>query len=66
MLSRSPRNLAATRVAVDGVFSQGAGFAIDEQRAFTIPDALCDELRGARWSGAPNREVAAPVLVLMV
>lgn len=37
------------------VFSQGAGFTIDEQRVFTIPGTVRDELRGARWSGVPNR-----------
>jgi SagB-type dehydrogenase family enzyme len=37
------------------VFPHGAGFTIDEQRVFTIPDTVCDELRGARWSGVPNR-----------
>ena len=37
------------------VFPQGAGFTIDEQRVFTIVGTVCDELRGARWSGAPNR-----------
>lgn len=37
------------------VFPQAPGFTIDEQRAFTIPDAVCDELRGAPWSGVPNR-----------
>jgi SagB-type dehydrogenase family enzyme len=37
------------------VFPQGAGFTIDDQRVFTIPDAVCDELRGLQWSGVPNR-----------
>jgi SagB-type dehydrogenase family enzyme len=37
------------------VFPQGAGFRINEQRVFTIVGTVCDELRGARWSGAPNR-----------
>ena len=37
------------------VFSQGAAFTIDEQRVFTIPSTVRDELRGARWSGVPNR-----------
>jgi SagB-type dehydrogenase family enzyme len=37
------------------VFPQGAGFMTDKQRVFTIPDTVCDELRGARWSGVPNR-----------
>jgi SagB-type dehydrogenase family enzyme len=37
------------------VFPQGAGFMIDEHRVFTIPDTVGDELRGARWSGVPNR-----------
>ena len=37
------------------VFPEAAGFTIDDQRAFTIPDTVCDELRGARWSGVPNR-----------
>ena len=37
------------------VFSQGAGFTIDEQRVFTIPGTVRDELSGARWSGVPNR-----------
>jgi len=37
------------------VFSRGAGFTIDEQRVFTIPGTVRDELRGARWSGVPNR-----------
>ena len=37
------------------VFPQGAGFTIDDQQAFNIPGTACDELRGARWSGIPNR-----------
>ena len=37
------------------VFSRGAGFTIDEQRVFTIPGTVRDELSGARWSGVPNR-----------
>ena len=37
------------------VFPQAAGFTIEEQGAFTIPGAVRDELRGARWSGVPNR-----------
>ena len=37
------------------VFAQGASFTIDEQQLFAIPDMVSDELRGARWSGVPNR-----------
>jgi SagB-type dehydrogenase family enzyme len=37
------------------VFPSGAGFTIDEQRVFTIPGTVRDELRGAPWSGVPNR-----------
>ncbi len=37
------------------VFPQGVGFTIDEQQAFTISSTVRDELRGARWSGVPNR-----------
>jgi SagB-type dehydrogenase family enzyme len=37
------------------IFPQGAGFTIDEQRIFTIPGTVCDELRGGRWSGVPNQ-----------
>ena len=37
------------------VFAQGPSFTIDEQRLFAIPDMVSDELRGARWSGVPNR-----------
>ncbi len=37
------------------VFPPGGGFTIDEQRVFTIPSTVRDELRGARWSGVPNR-----------
>jgi SagB-type dehydrogenase family enzyme len=37
------------------VFPQGAGFTIDEQREFTIPGTVSDELRDAPWSGVPNR-----------
>jgi SagB-type dehydrogenase family enzyme len=37
------------------VFPEGARFTIDAQRAFTIPGTVLDELRGARWSGLPNR-----------
>jgi SagB-type dehydrogenase family enzyme len=37
------------------VFPQGAGFTIGEQRVFTIPDTVWDELHGAQWSGVPNR-----------
>lgn len=37
------------------VFPQGAGFSIAAQGAFTLPDTVCDELRGAGWSGVPNR-----------
>ena len=33
------------------VFPQEAGFTIDQQRVFTIPGTVRDELRGARWSG---------------
>jgi SagB-type dehydrogenase family enzyme len=37
------------------VFPQGAAFTMDAQRGFTIPATVGDELRGARWSGVPNR-----------
>jgi SagB-type dehydrogenase family enzyme len=37
------------------VFAQGASFTIDEQRRFAIPGTVSDEVRGARWSGVPNR-----------
>jgi SagB-type dehydrogenase family enzyme len=37
------------------VFAQGASFAIDAQRRFAIPGTVSDEIRDARWSGAPNR-----------
>jgi nitroreductase len=37
------------------VFPQGASFAIAQQQRFAVPAAVSDELRGARWSGEPNR-----------
>ncbi|TMA25381.1 MAG: SagB/ThcOx family dehydrogenase [Deltaproteobacteria bacterium] len=37
------------------LFPQGAGFTIAERRVFALPGAVRDELRGARWSGVPNR-----------
>ncbi len=37
------------------VFPQCAGFTIDAQRMFTLPGTVCDEFRGTRWSGVPNR-----------
>ena len=37
------------------VFAQGASFTIDQQRRFAIPGTVSDEVRAARWSGAPNR-----------
>jgi nitroreductase len=33
---------------------QGSGLNTDRQMAFTLPDAVLRELRGARWSGLPN------------
>jgi len=37
------------------VFPPAAGFTINEQRAFTIPDRLLDERRRMSWSGVPNQ-----------
>jgi len=37
------------------VFPHGADFTIEEQRVFTVPNTVCDELRSACWSGVPNR-----------
>ena len=39
------------------VSSSRASLTLDEQRAFTIPAAVRDELRGAGWLGAPNVSV---------
>ncbi len=37
------------------VSPSGIDFTVDEQRAFTIPSTVRDELRGAGWLGVPNR-----------
>jgi SagB-type dehydrogenase family enzyme len=37
------------------VVPQGSDLSIDRQKAFTLPDAVLSELRGARWSGVPNQ-----------
>ncbi len=37
------------------VFPQRAGLTIEAQRVFAIPGTVRDELRGTRWTGAPNR-----------
>ena len=37
------------------VFAQGASFTIEKQKLFAIPGTVSEEMRGARWSGAPNR-----------
>ena len=36
------------------VFPQGAGFAAEAQRDWAPTSRVCDELRAARWFGAPN------------
>jgi len=37
------------------VVPQGSDFPVDRRKAFTLPDAVRSELRGARWSGVPNQ-----------
>jgi SagB-type dehydrogenase family enzyme len=37
------------------VVDQRAGFTLEHQRRFTIPETVIGELRDARWSGVPNR-----------
>jgi len=37
------------------VFAPDARFTSDEQQRFALPGTVSDEVRGARWSGVPNR-----------
>lgn len=37
------------------VYPQGAGFVLEDHRAFTIPATVRDQLLAARWAGVPNR-----------